>query len=114
MIHRAIDLKHESLPHPAARLRRPYAAFFCPAFTFAHLALCAAAIFLRADADMVRLAGADRVTALAGCDPPRAFAHLAFCACAIFRREAADIIRVGRPDLWDAPEPFNDSITEIA
>ena len=29
--------------------------FFFAAFTFAHLARCAAAIFLRADADMVRL-----------------------------------------------------------
>jgi len=28
--------------------------FFFPAFNFAHLALCAAAIFLRAAADMVR------------------------------------------------------------
>jgi hypothetical protein len=32
-----------------------YAAFFCPALTLAHRALCAAAIFLRADAGMVRL-----------------------------------------------------------
>jgi hypothetical protein len=32
----------------------PYAAFFCCALTFAHRARCAAAIFLRADADMVR------------------------------------------------------------
>jgi hypothetical protein len=30
-----------------------HAAFFCP-FTFAHRFLCAAAIFLRADTDMVR------------------------------------------------------------
>jgi hypothetical protein len=30
-----------------------YAAYFFAAFNFAHLARCAAAIFLRADADMV-------------------------------------------------------------
>jgi hypothetical protein len=73
--------------------------WLCAAFTFAHLARCAAAIFLRPAADMVRLAGAEPVTAFAGCDPFRAFAHLAFCACAIFRREAADTIPGGRPDL---------------
>jgi len=32
----------------------------------------------------------------------------------MFRREAADTIRVGWLALRDAPEPFNDSITEIA
>ena len=31
---------------------RSYAAFFCPAFNFAHLARCAAAILLRAEADI--------------------------------------------------------------
>ena len=36
------------------KARLVYAAFFFPALTFAHRALCAAAIFLRADADMVR------------------------------------------------------------
>lgn len=54
------------------------------------------------------------VGAAAGCDPLRALAHLAFCACAIFRREAADMIRVGCFAFLDVPEPFNDSITEIA
>jgi hypothetical protein len=63
---------------------------------------------------MVRLAGAEPVTAFAGCDPFRAFAHRARCACAIFRREAADTIRIGWLAFRDAPEPFNDSITEIA
>jgi hypothetical protein len=64
---------------------------------------------------------------VAGCDSFRTFAHLAFCANAIFRREAADIKRFGAdgdadadviPVGWlvvrDAPEPFSDSITEIA
>jgi len=91
-----------------------YAAFFFPAFTFAHRSRCAAAIFLLADADIVRLAGAERVTAFAGCDPFRPLAHLALCASAIFRREAAEIIRFGWVALRDVPEPFNDSITEIA
>jgi hypothetical protein len=93
-----------------------YAAFFCCAFNFAHLARWNAAIFLRAATDIVRFTGADFV-ALAidttGCDSLRALAHLALCACAIFRREAADTIRVGFARR-DAPEPFNDSITEIA
>jgi hypothetical protein len=63
---------------------------------------------------MVRFAGAEPVTAFAGCDPFRAFAHLAFCACAIFRREAADTILVDPIAFRAAPEPFKDSITEIA
>jgi hypothetical protein len=42
----------ESLPHTRSKLHWPYAAFF-PTFTLAHLARCAAAIFLRADADIV-------------------------------------------------------------
>jgi hypothetical protein len=84
----------------------------------AHRAFCAAAIFLRADADMVRLAGADPVDltiATTGCDPFRAFAHLAFCASAIFRREAADITRFGWTVLLGtaAAAPFKDSIPEI-
>jgi hypothetical protein len=47
-----------------------YAAFFC-CFTLAHLARCAAAIFRRADADMVRFTGAETVVfAIAiGCGP---------------------------------------------
>jgi hypothetical protein len=73
-----------------------YAAFF-PAFNFAHLDRCAAAIFLRAAADMVRFTGAEFVVFAAAidCDVARVFAHLVFCACAILRREAADITRVG-------------------
>jgi hypothetical protein len=53
-----------------------YAAFF----NFAHLARCAAAIFLRADADISRFTGAEPVVfaAAAGCDPFRVFAHRAF------------------------------------
>ncbi|MGC1373059.1 MAG: hypothetical protein WA824_13065 [Candidatus Sulfotelmatobacter sp.] len=83
---------------------------------FAHLARCAAAIFLREAADIVCFAGEGLVFAVvdAGCDPFRAFAHLAFWACAIFRREAADMIRFGWLALRATPEPFNDSITEIA
>jgi len=91
-----------------------YAAFLC-CLTFAHLARWAAAIFLRADADIVRFAGAGGLvfTSASGCDFSRTFAHLAFCARAILRREAADIILVGWL-FWVVAEPFNDSITEIA
>jgi hypothetical protein len=45
---------------PAASSQQPskyYAAFFCPARTFAYLARCAAAIFLRAAADILFLLG---------------------------------------------------------
>jgi hypothetical protein len=49
-----------------------------------------------------------------GCDVSRAFCHLAFCARAIFRREAIDITRVGWFAFPNVPEPFSDSITEIA
>ena len=41
--------------------RADYAAFFCCAFTFAHLARWNAAIFLRAATDMVRFTGAEAV-----------------------------------------------------
>jgi hypothetical protein len=72
----------------------------------------------------VRFSGVETVgfaAPITGCDSFRTLAHLAFCALAIFRREAADIVRVGSDMVlvgWfampDAPEPFNDSITEIA
>ena len=76
-----------------------------------------AAIFLRAEIDKVRLAGAEPVVlaaTAAGFDPLRARAHRACCACAIFRLEAAEIIRFGWLVLRDVPEPFKDSITVIA
>jgi hypothetical protein len=101
-------------PHTRSGLFLLYAAFFFPALTFAHRARCAAAIFLRADADMVRLAGAEPVTAFAGCDPFRAFAHRARCASAIFLREAADTIRVGRFALVYELLPSNLPRTERA
>jgi hypothetical protein len=66
---------------------------------------------------MVRFTDAESfvfATPVAVCDPVRALAHLALCACAIFRREAAEIIRFGWFVFLDLPEPFNDSITEIA
>ena len=65
---------------------------------------------------MVRFTGAEPVVfAIAtGCDSFRALAHLALCACAILRREACDIIRVGWFACRTVPEPFSDSITEIA
>ena len=51
---------------------------------------CAAAIFLRADADMVRFAGA---AAAAGFDSFRAVAHPSFCARLIRLRAEADRVR---------------------
>ena len=66
--------------------RHPY---FFPAFTRAHLFLCAAAIFRRADADMVRFVGAELVVFSVR------FAHLAFCARLIRLRAEADILRLG-------------------
>ena len=65
---------------------------------------------------MVRFTGAEAVgfASATGCDPFLALAHLARCARAILRREAADIIRVGWAAFPNDPEPFNDSITEIA
>ena len=57
------------------------AAFFCPDRIFAHRARWVAAIFLRADADIVRFAGAEPVVfaaATTGLDSFPALAHLAF------------------------------------
>jgi hypothetical protein len=77
---------HACQPKLPLGSRHPY---FLPAFTFAHLARCAAAIFRRAAADMVRLTGtgpaafADR------------FAHRAFCARLMRLRAEADIVRLG-------------------
>jgi hypothetical protein len=104
---------------------------FLPALNFAHRARWNAAIFLRAAADIVRFTGTVPDIFVpetnTGCDPFRTFAHLAFCARAIFNREAFDVKRFGAdgdadadviPVDWlvvrDAPEPFNDSIAEIA
>jgi hypothetical protein len=86
----------ESLPDTRSRLRRPYAAFFFAALTFAHLARCAAAIFLRDDADIVRFAGTEPVVfAAGGCDPFRDFAQRNFCAMLIRFRAEADNVRLG-------------------
>jgi len=80
----------------------------------AHLFFCAAAIFLRSEADMVRFAFTVPVVFATnvGLDPPCSFAHRAFCASAILRREAAEMIRFGWAVLPDtaALAPFKDSI----
>jgi hypothetical protein len=52
--------------------------------------------------------------ATTGCDAFLTLAHLALCACAILRREAADMTRVGRFACPNVPEPFSDSMAEIA
>jgi hypothetical protein len=65
-----------------------YTAFLC-CFTFAHLARWNAAIFLRADADIVRFGfGATTLSS----DESR-FAQRARCAAAMFSRAAALIFR---------------------
>jgi hypothetical protein len=65
-------------------------ALFFVAFTFAHRARCAAAIFLRAAADKVRFFGIEMTLGL----PLFAFtfAHRAFWAAAILALPAADIL----------------------
>jgi hypothetical protein len=111
-----MDFRHESPPRTRrSRLRCLYAAFFA-ARIFAHLARSVAAIFLRADADIVRFAGAKLAVLIAptaGCDPFRILAHRAFCASAIFRRDAAEITRPGCDDLCNTLAPVKDSIPEI-
>lgn len=73
-----------------ARFRLIVAYFFFCALTFAQRTLCAAAIFLRADADMVRLGFVL---------PPWPFAALfalrAFCATLIRLRAEAETLRPG-------------------
>jgi hypothetical protein len=64
-----------------------YAAFFL-ALNFAHLALWAAAIFRRDDADIVRFG-------FVAADWPFSLARRAFCARLIFLRAAADTVRLG-------------------
>jgi hypothetical protein len=106
---------HESLPNTRGRLRCLYAAFFA-ALIFAHRAFCVAAIFLREDADMVRLAGVAPVafaSAAAGCDCLRTLAHRFLCASAILRREAREMTRLGCDDLCNTPAPCKGSIPEI-
>jgi hypothetical protein len=72
-------------PLPKTNLTWSYAAFFCCALALAHLARCAAAIFLRADADIVRLGFPAW--------PDFCFAHRARCAAAILLRPATEIVR---------------------
>lgn len=64
-------------------------------FTFAHRALCAAAILLRPAAEMVLFGMA-----------VFAFAHRAFCAKLIFRRAAADMVPFLLPAAALVPVPF--------
>jgi hypothetical protein len=95
-----------------------YAAFFCLALTAAHRAFCAAAIFLRADGDMMRLGFTVPVvfaTTNVGFDPPRTLAHRAFCAKLILRRAEADNVCLAFVALLGAAAsvPFRDSIPAI-
>jgi hypothetical protein len=74
----------------AIQFSEPYAAFFCCAFNFAHLARCAAAILLLPAAEIVRFGLGAR---------PFVFAHRAFCAKLIFLRAEADRV------WWELPPP---------
>jgi hypothetical protein len=60
--------------------------YFYPLFTFAHRALCAAAILLRPAADIVRL------VTVAPADGDIRFAQRALCAAVIFRRVAGETL----------------------
>ena len=80
----------EMPPGPSVTFRGMcYAACFA-AFTLAHRARWAAAIFLRAAADICL-----GFAAVAGCAIALCFAHRAFCARLIFLRAAADKARLG-------------------
>src|ERR1035438_4500829 len=79
------DCLHRAASFPCGL---PYAALFW-ALTLAHLARCAAAIFFRATADIVRLLG----IATTFCFPPLTFAHRALWAAAIRALPAADNLR---------------------
>ena len=75
---------------------------YCAARTLAQRARCAAAIFLRATADIIRFFGTGTTFAF----PFFAFtfAHRAFCAAAILARPDADIfLRVLEPLVYVAP-----------
>ena len=65
---------------PAIPVSRFVATVYAAFFNFAHLARCATAIFLRADADISRFTGAEPVVfaAAAGCNRFRVIAHRAF------------------------------------
>ena len=76
---------------------------FFAAFIFAHRARCAAAILLRALADIVRFLGI--VTTFAFPLLVLAFAHRALCAAAILALPAADILpRRAVPFPYAAPK----------
>ena len=81
----------------------PLQADFFAAFTFAHRARCAAAIFLRALADIVRFLGI--VTTFAFPLLALAFAHRARCAATILALPAVDILpRRAVPFPYAAPK----------
>ena len=78
---------------PIANQVVSYADFFWAAFTFAHRARCAAAIFFRAAADIVFFLG--MLTTFCFCPPfLRNFAHRALWAAAIFALAAAEMLRL--------------------
>lgn len=72
-------------PHLSSRVSVTRYAVFFAAFTFAHRALCAAAIFFRAATESVRLPRIGTTFAF-----PRTFAQRALWAAAILPRAAAD------------------------
>lgn len=79
--------------------RKQIVAYYLPAFTFAHRARCAAAIFFRAEADIVRPFFGAGATLFACPLVSFSFAHRAFWAAAIRALPAVEIVRL-------APLPF--------
>jgi hypothetical protein len=83
---KSLTLEHEACHRSSRPFRGSYAAFFLAARNAAQRAFCAAAIFLRADADILRFGfGACLL----------AFDHRAFCAKLIRLRADADMMRPG-------------------
>jgi len=89
----------------------PAQADFFAAFTFAHRARCAAAIRLRALADIVRLLGI--VTTFSFLPLAFTFAQRALCAAAILALPVAEILP-RRPVLFPYAAPKADSAAPIA
>jgi hypothetical protein len=80
-------LAKKRLKNPGPSRIALHTAFFSR-LTLAHLATCAAAIFLRAEADITRLTGFVAVTLF-----PFTFAQRALCAAAMLARPLADNFR---------------------
>src|SRR5207245_109083 len=106
-------LSRRPIRHPAhlSEISQTNSEFHSPSlliasFAFAHLARCAAAIFLRDAADIVRLTG---VNLGVGFDWLFILAHRALCARAIRRRAASETVRLAVVLMLLFVLPANDS-----